>query len=351
MLFKRPRIGIIVLLVLIVIFALFKISRFSDPQTTLSKNNTRFELTTDNPFGVMIGAPLGMSLNTKMQAAKQLGVTYYRPTTAIFLDKWNGTCKECAAASRNGLRLILTIRNGGGHGNPSTPPKDEKAYLQQVSEILDTHKPEVLVVENEENSMELFYTGTPQEYHRELKIACDLAHSKNSKCTNGGLVSSLVIGLVYDNYIQNGQLQKAEQFLDKALTSEKLTEFKSQQTKVEMQITRGKGLLTGYKSAGADYVNFHWYSDSPEALAEAKVYIEQVTGLPAISNEIGQQKNVDPNQVTSLMNKVVELKIPIAVWYSVDTLTHGQAKSLTDLNGTLRENGIAFQEFIQKNFN
>jgi len=322
MLFKRPRIGIIVLLVLIVIFALFKISRFSDPQTTLSKNNTRFELTTDNPFGVMIGAPLGMSLNTKMQAAKQLGVTYYRPTTAIFLDKWNGTCKECAAASRNGLRLILTIRNGGGHGNPSTPPKDEKAYLQQVSEILDTHKPEVLVVENEENSMELFYTGTPQEYHRELKIACDLAHSKNSKCTNGGLVSSLVIGLVYDNYIQNGQLQKAEQFLDKALTSEKLTEFK-----------------------------FHWYSDSPEALAEAKVYIEQVTGLPAISNEIGQQKNVDPNQVTSLMNKVVELKIPIAVWYSVDTLTHGQAKSLTDLNGTLRENGIAFQEFIQKNFN
>jgi len=76
-----------------------------------------------------------------------------------------------------------------------------------------------------------------------------------------------------------------------------------------------------------------------------------VTGLPAISNEIGQQKNVDPNQVTSLMNKVVELKIPIAVWYSVDTLTHGQAKSLTDLNGTLRENGIAFQEFIQKNFN
>lgn len=303
-----------------------------------------------NPFGVMVGSPLTMSVETKMQIAKSLGVTYYRPTAALFLDKPKSQCRECPAANQNGLRLILTVRNGGGRGTPSAPPANEQAYLNSTGRILDTYKPAVLVVENEENSMELFYSGTPAEYHRELTIACNLAHRKNIKCTNGGLVNSLVIGLVYDDYVQKGEKKQADAFLKKALAPEKIREFQSQQDKIAMQLSRGKELLTGYKEAGADYVNFHWYSDSPEALAEVKAYMERMTGLPAISNEMGQQQNTDPAQVTAIMQKVVELKLQIAVWYSIDTVTHGEAKGLTDRNGNLRENGIAFQQFIQTTF-
>lgn len=303
-----------------------------------------------NPFGVMVGSPLTMSVETKMQIAKSLGVTYYRPTTALFLDKPRVQCKECTAANQNGLLLVLTIRNGGGRGNPSNPPTNEQTYLNSISTILDTYKPAVLVVENEENSMELFYSGTPTQYHRELQIACSLAHNKNIKCTNGGFVSSLVIGLIYDDFLQKGQQQQADAFLKEALTPEKIREFASQREKISMQLSRGKELLAGYKTSGADYVNFHWYSDSPDALAEVKAYMERVTGLPAISNEIGQQQNTNPTQVTAIMQKVVELKMPIAVWYSIDTLTHGGAKGLTDRNGNLRENGMAFQQLIQTTF-
>ena len=198
--------------------------------------------------------------------------------------------------------------------------------------------------------MELFYSGTPSQYNQELKIACKIAHEKNLKCTNGGLVSSLVIGLVYDDYLSKGQTQEAQKFLNRALTPEKLSQYKEQQAKVASQIDRGKELLAGYKTAGADYVNFHWYSESPEALGEAKTYIENTSGLPAISNEMGQQDNVNPTQVRDIMQKVVDLNMPIAVWYSLDTLSHGQARGLAESNGILRENGVAFQNFISESF-
>lgn len=303
-----------------------------------------------NPFGVMVGSPLTMSVDTKMKIASTLGALYYRPTTALFLDNLKVQCRECLAATQNGFRLILTVRNGGGRGTPSNPPTNEKTYLDSLSIVLDTYKPTILAVENEENSMELFYSGTPSEYHRELSIACNLAHNKNIKCTNGGFVSSLVIGLIYEDYVQKGQQQQADTFLNMALTPDKISEFESQSEKISLQLSRGKELLSGLKQSGADYVNFHWYSDSPEALKEAKTYMESMTGLPAISNEMGQQQNTDPTQVTAIMQKVVDLKMPIAVWYSIDTLTHGQAKALTDRNGNLRENGVAFQQFIQTTF-
>lgn len=69
-----------------------------------------------------------------------------------------------------------------------------------------------------------------------------------------------------------------------------------------------------------------------------------------MTNEIGQQKSEDPGQVTAVMQKIVDLGIPYAVWFSVDVPGYGQARSLLDKNGNLRPNGEAFKKFIEDNF-
>lgn len=148
-----------------------------------------------NPFGVMLPSQLVRSPGG-IEVAKTLGAVYYRPAS-IFLDQWNGTCMECDIAAGAGLQLVLTVRNSGP--GPTVPPRDLAAYQSTLGQVLDRYRPALLVVENEENSA-LFFTGTPEEYAVLLAAACRVAHSKGVRCTNGGLVSTLVALLVYDHY-------------------------------------------------------------------------------------------------------------------------------------------------------
>lgn len=311
----------------------------------------------DNPFGIMVGGKNIDNAN-RMKVAKELGVTYYRPLSAVFLDRWNGGCNECDEALSNNLKLVLTIRNNGGGGQPATPPADYSLYKKSVGEILDRYRPTLLVVENEENSRALFYNGTPQQYHEELKAACGEAHARELKCANGGLVSSLVALLVADSYLEKGQDSRAYEYLTRTLGTKLSEEFGLSDParvftnpKVAELIKRGKTLVAGYKANGADYVNFHWYIADTPALEEAVAYLQNASGLTTVTNEFGQQKNEDPAQVTAMMQKVIDLKLPIAVWFSADIQGYGRAKALTDENGILRPNGIAFRDFIAKNFN
>ncbi|MBI3985919.1 MAG: hypothetical protein HY343_03300 [Lentisphaerae bacterium] len=306
-----------------------------------------------NPFGVMVGAPGGMSNELKMKVAGELGVAYYR--TAIFTGAWKGSHPEADAAVKAGLKLVLTVRAGDGPGRrgtpqPGGPPKDMAAYGKRVGEILDACHPALLVVENEENSMALFYNGTPSEYHAQLKTAAEAAHARGIKCANGGLVSSLVIALTADQYAEAGDRDKAEAFLRRALDEKHYRLFEKGGDRVREQLQRGKALLKGYKDAGADYVNFHWYADDPEALAEVVRYLEKAAGLPVLCNEMGQQKNTRPEQVTRMLTKSLELGLPIVVWFSMDIPGYGEAKGLTEPDGALRDNGRAFRTFIADRF-
>jgi len=113
--------------------------------------------------------------------------------------------------------------------------------------------------------------------------------------------------------------------------------------KAEEQIRKGKALIGSYRAAGADYMNFHWYIADNEALSEAVAYLKAKTKLPVISNEIGQH-NDDPKQTIAVLAKVVELGLPIAIWFSVDA---AKARALMNPDGTLRPTGRAFQHFIR----
>jgi hypothetical protein len=276
-----------------------------------------------------------------VQVAKSLGVVYYRPS-AIFLEDWDGACVECDIARGAGFQLVLTVR-ANGRLQATSPPSDLAAYQQALGRVLEVYRPAVLVVENEENS-ELFYTGTPEEYVAQLQAACQVAHREGIPCTNGGLVSTLVALLVYDHYVVSGRVKDAQEFAAKVFTPEEQRLLGT--PKAHSQIEKGRLLLASYRGAGADYVNFHWYISDVHALKEAVTYLKEQTGLPAVTNEIGQHTD-DPDQTTALMNMVVELGLPIAVWFSVDAV---KARALTNIDGTLRPTGEAFKHFIETYF-
>jgi hypothetical protein len=282
-----------------------------------------------NPFGLMLPSRLVRSPGG-MKVARNLGVVYYRPSS-IFLNEWNGTCAECDIAQRAGLKLVLTVRNNG-RGGASSPPADLMAYQRTLSQVLEKYKPAVLVVENEENSG-LFYTGTPEEYAAELKAACQVAHAKRIPCTNGGLVSTLVALLVYNDYLESGRKQAAQDFAARVFTQKEQEMLNS--PKAQEQIRKGKALLASYRPAGADYVNFHWYIADTKALGEAVGYLKAQTGLPVMTNEIGQH-NDDANQTTAVMGKVMEIGLPVAVWFSVDA---AKARALVNPDGSMRPTG------------
>ena len=292
----------------------------------------------------------GNTSQVKAQTAVKLGAKYYRPIS-IFVERWQGSCEECDAAVQAGLKLVLTVRNNGGAGQPTSPPSDLNAFKQTLSQIVDKYRPEVLVIENEENSAALFYNGTTQQYLQELKAGCEVAHQKGIKCTNGGLVSSLVVVLVSENYKAGGDANKANEYLNRALVGAK-QQFISQvnSKKGQEQIAKGKELLAGYKTAGADFMNFHWYTADTEALGEAVDYLKTASGLPVMTNEVGQQANTDPSQVTNVMQKIVNLGLPYALWFSMDTNPPDGARALNETSGTLRPNGEAYAQFIKSNF-
>src|SRR3989338_5781325 len=193
---------LVLFVVLLSFFVLFRVARRSRllnkiirvqpvEQTPTTANPTinpvvnQVSNPSSSPFGVMIS---GNTSQVKAQTAVKLGAKYYRPIS-IFVERWQGSCEECDAAVQAGLKLVLTVRNNGGAGQPTSPPSDLNAFKQTLSQIVDKYRPEVLVIENEENSAALFYNGTTQQYLQELKAGCEVAHQKGIKCTNGGLVS------------------------------------------------------------------------------------------------------------------------------------------------------------------
>lgn len=301
-----------------------------------------------NPIGLMLGGD-GLATPKRHALAHDLGAVFFRPWD-ISLADWTGRHGETAAALAAGFRVILTVRNTGKGGPPpvpTQPPTDLAAYRKRLGEVLEVYRPEVLVIENEENSI-LFWSGTPEEYGAELKAAAAVAHAQGVKVTNGGLVSSLVAALVWDRYRARKQDAQAEDFLRRATTPEQYAQMQNPhgRERAEAAIARGKALLAADRVAGIDYVNFHWYGADPQALAEAVAFLEAETGLPAMTNEVGQHDE-EPETVRKLLAKILELKLPYAIWYSVD---RPDSRALQNGDGTLRPNGEAFRAFLRERF-
>ena len=331
---------------LLITTACARADRLATP--TLPPSNYPTTQSSYNPFGIVIN----LNSPQKIALVKDLRVTYFRPSDAIIIDKWDGKCAQCDAAQQIDLKLILTVRaNGGGVQNPTTPPKDIVSYQKTLGEVLDKYPPQVLVVENEENSS-VFYTGTPIEYAVELQAACEVAHRKGIPCANGGLVSGEVALLVWQNYFSRGQTAQVCDFAQRSFDANEaqhicaLISLDQIPAREKDLIAKGKALLDVYKTSSIDWMNFHWYIADPLALEESAAFLKTATNKSLMSNEIGQQDD-RPTTVTGLLVKSLDLQLPYMLWFSIDS---AQSKALNNPDATLRSTGDAFRSFIKARF-
>ncbi len=302
----------------------------------------------NNPFGLML--PWAWDQPAKAaQFAQSMGVSSYRPLS-IYLDR-PLLCAECVSARQRGLDLIITVRNNGGGAEgqrqATTPPGDLNAYRTAIQSAAAKWQPLLLVIENEENSR-IFYAGTAQQYLAQLKIACDVAHAASVPCADGGLTSRAVVALTIQSYLREGRHDAAISLARRTVAPQVATVAQLQQllARFSDELTKAETLLNGISDAGADYLNFHWYESDPQALGEIVEFLRVTSGLPVITNELGQ-RNDDPADTTAKLQTVLDLGLEMAVWYSTDG---PQARSLLDATGKLRPTGLAFRDFMRKQF-
>ncbi|MFT4154835.1 hypothetical protein [Parafilimonas sp.] len=317
-------------------------------------------------FGVMVAKSGGMNILPQKQAqiVKALGVNYTR--AKIDIQTWNGSSNACDTYIAAGLKFLLNVnyavpRNAAGDHDPVPFPTDMAAYSTSLNSILDKYKPEVLVVENEEDNP-LYHSGTADDYLNELKTAIDIAHKKGIKVTNGGITVREVCLIVYDDLMQKGRKKEAMDFVTKAAPPALIQRVQNTGNKmIQRQIEFGRKILAAYKTLDLDYVNFHWYEPvkargkggdadfNPEVFSYVADYIKTATGKPVMSNEFGVL-NPSPELVKNVLQSVRSAGLVYGIFYSADGGTEGSGKAvaLQDAGGNLKDNGIAFRDFMKQ---
>jgi hypothetical protein len=315
-------------------------------------------------FGVMVSKTEGRAILPVQQAqvAKALGVKYIRCLENI--QTWNGANPAYDAYTASGLKVLLNINYGvprdavGGH-RPVPFPTDLKAYSETVNAVLDKYKPEVVVVENEEDNP-LFHAGEAEDYIAELNTAIKIAHSKGLKVTNGGITVREVCLIIYDDYVQRGEKQKALDFAQSVFPGMLTKKINMNNPQITRQLEFGRKIIAAYKLLDLDYVNFHWYEPVLARMGSADVnadfdpkifsfvvnYLKTATGKPVMTNELGVL-NPSPDLVKSLLQTIRNNSLAYAIFYSADG-GEGKAIALQNGSGGLRENGIAFRDFLSQ---
>lgn len=311
-----------------------------------------------HPFGVML--PSFDELPNGLAVAENLGAASIRRQVTV--ETWDGTCEVCDAYTERGFQLLMTLKAQPQHRNTpediarggpinlgSHLPEDMQAYKARVAEIIDATRPTVVAVENEPDGR-MFWDDTPQNYLQLLMAACEVAHNKGVKCTDGGLTSGTVVIMVYQHYLNTRQSAKADSFRSR-LNNRYTIPSDPEQRRARAE--EGWTYLRGFKATGADHVNFHWYEHSASAFAEAVAYLQSEAGLPAMSNETGQL-NEDGATTNGIMNEAFKLGLPHLIWFSFDWRADKEeeenARALQNPDGTLRPSGEAYKAFIREHF-
>ena len=209
-------------------------------------------------------------------------------------------------------------------------------------------------LDNEEQT-QTYHRGDMADYANTLRTMWNVFHSKGVKCTDGGIIHG--VGLRIKTYQwtigKYGQL-KADQFAANSGMSPHQVRY-ANGIDTDAQFDEFMYEINTILNARAyvDYFNFHYYEDpdSPletdisfDELRLQKEYIEAVGKRPTISNEMGQRNNSQPLLVTNEMNEFYRLGIEIAKWWA--GVGPGGAVPLTEDNGDLLPNGIAFRDWI-----
>ena len=315
-------------------------------------------------LGVMLGN-IGGSPQKRIEIAKQLGASWYRPE-AVLLGLSQPRCDDCEPARAAGLKLVLVVRNSSEEKKPSAAIADVAAFQQQLRTVLEKYKPAIVVVEDEPEDAKSF-AGTPEQYAAELKAACDAARTMDIKCTNGGLSSIDMAGVVLAELWKTDSLQagdfgivtevvraKGSGTSFSVLGRSKNTHDNSREAiqkataeyieKHRAEIERASSFLTASASAGTDYANFHWSELKPEEVTTVLDVLGRLNRRPPMSDEMGQTEE----RAFETAEKIRILRgahVNPIIW---DAVGGKGLVGLVEKNGKPNVNGRAFQAAAQK---
>lgn len=309
----------------------------------------------DNPFGIFLGDSIKLPAD-EIDSAKEIGAKYYRWNVNLANFQSQQTAIKI---KNNGLKLVLTVRNGGGSLTPSSPVTDFTLFKSMISKAIDDYFPAVIVYENEEDILQhRFFSGTNDQYLEGLKAVCEIAHQKGIKCANGGITSSASKILTASYYEkENIDPDKLKMMIDQVSNSGQFYfDLIKNNGKIngvpffDSVIQNSKDLVTRYKDSGADYMNFHWYSTDSQALILTANYLKQLSGLPVITNEFAPSNMNNPDDQLQLMKTIRSLELPIAIQFSLSVVENDVLidKLIINPDGTLNPHGVVYQKFIRQ---
>lgn len=251
-------------------------------------------------------------------------------------------------------------------------PDDLAGYKRELGDLLDTSPTPLLAVQNEE-AVDRFWLDTPDNYLTLLRAAAEVANARDVPVTNGGIDRGPIALATWNHLRLTRGTAYADQFLDVVFDSQPglrdpLQGISPSDPDPYRHLTnpiidrwREAEYLLAHYGTGAgdvpiDYVNFHWYvSDQTgfretgdytdmRALADVVTSIEEMTGKPAVTNEIGQWGRTT-EAVTGFLKLLRNvLEVPWVFWFDADGMP-AQGLHESGRPGVLRPNGEAFARF------
>jgi hypothetical protein len=320
-------------------------------QSSASVASASDAVTGTTKFGALINGEEG---EDKIKVCNEMGVVYVRD--AIILESYNGKAPMMDKYQQEGFKVLLNLNNkhvsAGGAKKANAYPTDMIKYKKSLESILDKYKPEMVVIENEPAN-EGRYTGPIENYFTQLRTAIDVCKARGLKISDGGLHTSMVCILVYQDYINRGMQKQADDFGKRALNSQHLRAAQGKgSSDVNAKLEKCKKMIAAYKNMALDYVNIHWYepmgeSNNPNLAAqgvckEVADYLKNATGKNVLTNEFGQD-NQSTSLITGMVSEFRKANLSYAIVFSGTGVSGAQPLH----KGTkLLPNGIAYRDAI-----
>lgn len=287
-------------------------------------------------------------------------------TVRLSQDVSSGTLRPALRVFGNaGLNLVFTANHdqrrdekGNRSGHPPVGLAALATYKRQLGAVLDQlPTAKVVQVENEEVEPK-FFAGTMRQYVQELNAAVEVGHARGLPVTNGGITARPVSLLTWQDFRDRGLDARADDFarrafsrpIDRSIQTDLLRKPFAGLRRQTLQTAwdKARELIPAFRRSQMDYVNFHWYIDNDAALRDVVAYLRRATNKAVVTTEIGQH-NTLPGVVTGHLTAAIErLHLPLVVWFDRDG---DPALGLHDAPGVLRENGRAFQRFVDTHAN
>ena len=286
-------------------------------------------------YGALIDAPSTTgSLDFQINVANSVGISCLRSRTLV---PGNGKIPIL----NKGYNILLNF-NSDNKVTPAPFVSDLTMYQSNLKSILSglTTMPVVAVIENEESNAK-YFSGTPQEYIRQLSTAITVMHSYGIKVANGGITNLGLNYLVYQDFMSQGKVDSAKDFQQRTHLSLKSLQTQDRGAFVD-------ALLQAYTQMDLDYVNFHWKGTSPDTIALGEVinYLKKRTGKAVITNELGQF-DTDPNTLLSHIQICADKGFPYIIWYSPDENSGKKEAPLQHSDQSLTINGVTYKNYLQ----